>query len=334
MLDIALQVDEWIAAGRPVALATVIATWGSSPRQPGAKLAISPDANADDEAIPALIGSVSGGCIEAAVVGEALDILAGGAPRVLHFGVSDDTAWDVGLACGGKVSVFVERLDVAWWRIAADYARTDRALTTTIRLADGARMSVDAAGASVYQSETLDDPIAADAETFIDRYTPRPRLIIVGGAHVAWALAAFARVVGYRVVLIDPRRAFATPERFPRVDAISHEYPDKALPKIGLTDDTYMAILTHDPKIDDPALRVALPAKLPYIGILSSRKTHEGRIARLTAAGLDPALLTQIRTPIGVDIDARTPEEIALAIMAEIIGARNRRPMGQGAARA
>jgi xanthine dehydrogenase accessory factor len=125
------------------------------------------------------------------------------------------------------------------------------------------------------------------------------------------------------VVLIDPRKAFATPERFPNVELISHRYPDKILPELGLTSETYLAILTHDPKIDDPALRVALRSPVPYIGILSSKRTHEKRIERLTAAGLDEQLLARIRTPIGLDIGAKTPEEVALCIMAEIVAVRN-----------
>jgi xanthine dehydrogenase accessory factor len=157
---------------------------------------------------------------------------------------------------------------------------------------------------------------------FIDVYQPRPRLVIVGGAHAAVALAQMASLLGFRVMLVDPRRAFATAERFPTAERITYEYPDKALPKIGLTSQTYIAVLTHDPKIDDPALKTALPSAAPYIGILSSKRTHEQRIERLTAAGLDRALLDRIRTPIGLKIGAQTPEEIALCVMAEIIAVR------------
>ncbi|MBC7869862.1 MAG: XdhC family protein, partial [Chitinophagaceae bacterium] len=160
-------------------------------------------------------------------------------------------------------------------------------------------------------------------DILIDVYQPRPRLVIVGGAHVAIALNTIAHLLGFRVMLIDPRRAFATAERFPDVEMISHSYPDKALAEMGITSETYIAILTHDPKIDDPALRAALPANAPYVGVLSSKRTHEQRIKRLTEAGISPELLARIRTPIGIEIGAKTPEEIALCIMAEIVAVRN-----------
>jgi xanthine dehydrogenase accessory factor len=341
MLDILTTIDTWRESGRQIALATVVSTWGSSPRQPGAKMGIA-QPGADE--IPPMIGSVSGGCVETAVVGEALETLSDGQPRLLDFGVTDDTAWDVGLACGGKISVWVEPLDAAWWALASDAARHDRRLTTVTPLAwdvAGAKVVLDEGGTLIYASPVLSDALRDDLaaagrasahthrtrigglDTFIDVMQPRPRLIIVGGAHVAMALADFAAQLGYVVIIIDPRRAFATPERFPRAALITHDYPDKALPKIGLTADTYIAILTHDPKIDDPALRTALPSPAPYVGILSGRRTHEQRIERLTAAGMDAALLTRVHVPIGLDIGGRTPEEIALAIMAQIVAVRN-----------
>jgi len=163
----------------------------------------------------------------------------------------------------------------------------------------------------------------ASFEVLIEVFNPRPRLVIIGGAHVAMALSVFAQQLGFRVVLIDPRKAFATPERFPDVEFIDHRYPDKVLSEIGINSETYIAVLTHDPKIDDPALRVALPSPAPYIGILSSKRTHEKRVERLTGAGLDSQLMTRIRTPIGLDIGAKSPEEVALCIMAEIIAVRN-----------
>ena len=157
----------------------------------------------------------------------------------------------------------------------------------------------------------------------VDVYHPRPRLIIIGGAHVAMALKNFAHQLGFRVVLIDPRKAFATRERFPDVEVISHQYPDKALAEIGVTSESYVAILTHDPKIDDPALKATLPSSARYIGVLSSKRTHQKRIERLTQEGVDAQLFERIHTPIGLEIGAKTPEEIALCIMAEIIAVRN-----------
>jgi xanthine dehydrogenase accessory factor len=338
MLDILETVDNWLNQDKKVAIATVVDTWGSAPRRTGAKMAVTSET--------AMIGSVSGGCVETAVIGEALDSLADGQPRLLQFGVSDDTAWEVGLACGGKITVYVEPLDLRWWQAITDGIRQDRTMVTINALdADnaGQKILVDVETGIVYASDNLEQSRyaalleaaqeaarkpsgrarIADLDVLVDVYHPRPRLIIIGGAHTALALHSYAVLLGYQVILIDPRQAFATHERFPQAEIISHQYPDKVLNEIGLNSQTYIAILTHDPKIDDPALRVALPSPAPYIGVLSSKRTHEQRIERLTENGLDPQQLVRIRTPIGLDIGAQTPEEIALCIMAEIVAVRN-----------
>ncbi|NJK80231.1 MAG: XdhC family protein [Chloroflexaceae bacterium] len=338
MLDVLDTIEQWIQAGRPTALATVVSTWGSAPRQAGAKMGVTADMG--------MIGSVSGGCVETAVASAAMNALDDGQQRLLDFGVSDDTAWSVGLACGGKISVYVEPLDRGWWQVAADHARTDRALATATVLHGpqaGQKLAVDyhgvvfgSAGLSDAQQEALASAArvvlerkqpervqAADLDVFVELHRPRPRLIIVGGAHTAMALTQLANLLGYRVVLIDPRQAFASLERFPNVELIAHEYPEEVLPQIGLTEESYIAVLTHDPKIDDGALQVALPSRVPYVGVLSSRRTHQKRVERLTEAGMAPELLARIRTPIGLEIGAKTPEEIALAIMAEIVAVRN-----------
>jgi xanthine dehydrogenase accessory factor len=335
MFEILATVENWLKDNRRVALATVVETWGSSPRQAGAKMGVAEDM--------AMIGSVSGGCVETAVVGEALDSLTDGKPRLLHFGVSDDEAWDVGLACGGQVSVYVEPLDETWWRIASGHIRHDQALMSFTVIDGDLRGEKLLAGedgllyatpalephlrdALVYQAGKRLKPGRTkinDVDVLVEIFRPRPRLVIIGGAHVAMALKNYAHILGFRVSLIDPRQAFATQERFPDVESISHHYPDKALPEIGLNSETYIAVLTHDPKIDDPALRVGLPAHVPYIGILSSKRSHEKRVQRLTEAGMNHDLLEQVRTPIGLEIGARTPEEIALAIMAEIVAVKN-----------
>jgi xanthine dehydrogenase accessory factor len=287
----------------------------------------------------AMIGSVSGGCVETAVIEQAVEALEDGKPRLLSFGVSDDDAWDVGLTCGGKISIFVEVLDVDWWRAASDAVRQDRAATTiTVLEGDhaGQKLLLDATGSVQYS--TLDPHIhvlfstqylapqraeIAGFKLMVDVHRPRPHLIIIGGVHVAQPLQSFARQLGFRVSLIDPRGVFATAERFPDVSAILHSYPDKALPQLGLDAHTYITVLTHDPKIDDKALITALPAPVAYIGVLSSRKTHQARVERLSKAGISPEQIARIHTPIGIEIDAQTPEEIALSIMAEIIATRN-----------
>lgn len=333
MLDILSEVDQWLADGRSVALATVVDIWGSAPRRAGAKMGINE--------LMGMVGSVSGGCVETAVVEEGLESLKDGKPRLLNYGVSDDTAWEVGLACGGKISVLVEPLDAKWWAIARERVRQNCPMVTmTIVSGEHAGQKLMTDGDTVLYSTVAQEIEAAlfraaneqrqtgrlqvdDVEVLIDVYRPAPRLVMVGGAHASIALKNIAHILGFKVVLIDPRQAFATPERFPDVELISHAYPDKVLPEIGLNADTYIAILTHDPKIDDPALKVTLGSPVPYIGVLSSKRTHEKRVERLIATGVDPELLKRIRTPIGLEIGAETPEEIALCIMAEIIAVRN-----------
>ncbi|MCI0714632.1 MAG: XdhC family protein [Chloroflexi bacterium] len=334
MFDIIETVDFWLSQNRPVAMATVTKTWGSAPRREGSKMVVSSDL--------AMAGSVSGGCVEGAVIEEALAGLQDKQPRLLKFGVADDTAWSVGLTCGGKIHVFVEPLDVDWWTLLEQRIKNDQ-LTTTITVLEG-----DLAGEKgVFGDELLykttgltDDHIASlkqiaetthrsgqitwqDTEIMVDVSNPRPHLIIIGGVHVAIPLQAFARQLGFRVSIIDPRQAFASPERFPEVETILHTYPDKALPQLGLDRNTYLAVLTHDPKIDDKALITALPTDVPYVGVLSSSRTHEKRTKRLQEAGLSDDVIERIHTPIGIDLGSLTPEEIALGIMAEIVAVRN-----------
>jgi xanthine dehydrogenase accessory factor len=339
MYDIIDTVERWLSERKPVVLATVTATWGSSPRQAGAKMAVTPDLE--------MVGSVSGGCVENAVLEEALTTLEDGKPRLLHYGVSDDSAWEVGLACGGRMSVYVEPLDHAWWTAIVDTSRHNRS-AVTVTVVDGpsagqwllmdANLGVTYSAASTSQVRDILQQEAqqalrvrrktscatvGDLELLIDVHRPQPRLVIIGGAHVAQALCRLAQVLGYEVVVIDPRSAFATPERFPGVKMLSHLYPDKVLPELDLDTETYVAVLTHDPKIDDPALSVALASPAPYVGVMSSSRSHRLRIERLTKAGVDPALLGRIHTPIGLRIGAQTPEEIALSVMAQIVAVRN-----------
>lgn len=334
MLEIIQTVNDWLAQKGQVALATVVETWGSAPRRVGSKMALTADM--------AMIGSVSGGCVETAVIEAGVEALADGKARLLKYGVSDDTAWEVGLTCGGRISVLVEPLDEAWWQIVTDYIRRDQPATTFTILEGalaGRKLVIDGEGAVLHNTLGADYaqraiqtamqqhiPKLVDFDgvgVMVDVHRPRPHLIIIGGVHVAQPLQLFARTLGFRVSLVDPRGVFASAERFPNVDSILHSYPDKALPQLGLDVNTYVAVLTHDPKIDDKALIAALPSPAPYIGVLSSRKTHEARVARLRKAGIEDDLIARIYTPVGLDIDAQTPEEIALSIMAQIIAVRN-----------
>ncbi len=341
MLDILETMNRWLAQERAVALATVVETWGSAPRRVGSKMGITGQMN--------MIGSVSGGCVEGAVVEEALAGLGEGRPRLLKFGVADDMAWEVGLTCGGSIEVFVEPLDAMWWDALAELALNDN-FGVTVTFLEGARIGekvmLDNAGEVIYRSPNLSDDLldamrSAAAEShksgvtviggervMVDMQIERPHLILIGGVHVAIPLQAMARQVGFRVSIVDPRAAFASEERFPDVANITHSYPDKALPQLGLDRSAYLAVLTHDPKIDDRALITALPANIPYVGVLSSGRTHRQRVARLKEAGLSDELIAQIRSPIGIDIGASTPEEIAVCILAEIIAVRNGQPVG------
>ena len=340
MLDILETMNRWLAEERSVALATVVKTWGSAPRREGSKMGVSPHTDGG----PAMIGSVSGGCVEGAVVEEAIAGLRDGRPRLLKFGVADDMAWEVGLTCGGSIEVFVEPLDSLWWDALTDLAENDNfAVTVTIMDGEniGEKVLLDAVGGVLFKTANIGvdllsalKEIAADSSksgiismgetrVMVDLQLERPHLILIGGVHVSIPLLAMATQVGFRVSIVDPRAAFASEERFPDVANILHTYPDKALPQLGLDRSTYLAVLTHDPKIDDKALITALPANIPYVGVLSSGRTHRQRVARLKEAGLSDELIARIRTPIGIDIGASTPEEIAVCILAEIIAVRN-----------
>jgi len=321
------QLAHWRAEGKGVALATVVKTWGSSPRPEGSHLAA--------EAGGAFVGSVSGGCIEGAVIVEAQAAIADGKPRLLEFGVSDARAWEVGLACGGKVQVFVERVKPGILEplMAARAARCAVAVVT--RLADGAQALV--AEGAVPGGLTLSDEQRAEAALllrndksgvlassegalFTRSYAQAPRLVIVGAVHVTQALAPMASMAGFEVTVVDPRRAFATAERLPGV-AVSTEWPDEALARLAPDAQTAVVTLSHDPKLDDPALVAALKSQSFYIGALGSRRTHAARVERLTAEGLG-AELQRIHAPVGLDLGGRSPAEIAVSILAQVIQAR------------
>lgn len=313
---------DWLDEGRRVALATVVKTWGSAPQPVGSQLVI--DGEGD------FLGSVSGGCVEAEVIAQAAEVIATGKPRTLEFGVEDETAWKVGLACGGTIRVFVESLTPqeggVLHRLTGDVeARRKVALVTD--LATGERTLAHAPDdLEPNIAPTLEDAFrrdkslavpADDGELFINVFNPSVRLIIVGAVHVAQQLVLMARAVGHQVVIIDPRTAFATGERFGDVDLV-RDWPGEALPKIGLDDRTAVVVLTHDPRIDDPALILALASNAFYVGALGSRKTHAKRVERLVKAGVAPKAIERIHAPIGLDIGAEGAAEIALSIIAEI----------------
>ena len=321
---------DWLAEGRRVALATVVQTWGSAPQPVGSQLVIDADGN--------FLGSVSGGCVEAEVITQAADVIATGKPKAIDFGVEDNMAWAVGLACGGAIRIFVESVEGNGHpvpggllpRLVSDIeARRKVALVT--HLATGEHSLAHTPGDLGQElAPALDDAFRRDksvavsgnsGEIFINVFNPTIRLIIVGAVHVAQPLVPMARALGYDVAIVDPRSAFATEERFG--DArILREWPDEALPRIGIDGRTALIVLTHDPKIDDPALICALSSDAFYVGALGSRKTHAKRVERLLAAGVAAADIERIHAPIGLNIGAEGTAEIAVSIIAEITAVR------------
>lgn len=318
------QALHWIAQGKRAALATVVQTWGSAPRPVGAQLAISSEAE--------IQGSVSGGCVESAVVAEALDALETGKCGLLEYGISDDDAFAVGLACGGTIRIMVEPIDAG--------NGPDRTLIDALATRRASRApTVYAVNTQTWERRlvTDDDPLAAAAEAaaindksgfdgdwFLAVHNPPLRMIVVGAVHIAQPLLVMARETGFDTFLIDPREAFGAAHRFPD-QSISNDWPDDAIDRIGIDSRTAVVTLSHDPKIDDPALLSAFGSDAFYIGALGSTRTHGKRITRMTEAGQDAVALARIHAPIGADIGAKTPAEIAVSIMAQIVE-RLRRP--------
>src|SRR6266498_2220342 len=339
MRDILPDLDKWHAKDKSIALATVIQTWGSSPRREGAKMALTPDGK--------ITGSVSGGCVEGAVFDTGVEVLKSDRPKLLHFGVADETAWDVGLACGGSIDIFVQPLDLTFFRsLRSVFMEEQAAVTVTLIQGPdellGRKLLMHQNGDTIGNIREDLDPIAlrianetlatgesrrvklnADVEVFAEVILPPPTVIAVGGVHITIALMALAKTLGYRTVVIDPRSAFGNETRFPNVDQLIQKWPQEAFQQIPITRSTAIAMLTHDPKLDDPALKIALPSQAFYVGALGSKTTQARRRQRLLDEGLSEEQLNRLRGPIGLEIEARTPEEIAISIMAEIVATRN-----------
>ncbi|WP_371059907.1 XdhC family protein [Rhodosalinus sp. 5P4] len=300
----------WHREGRGAALATVVETWGSAPRRVGAQLAVSGEG--------AIEGSVSGGCVEGAVVAEALEAIEEGQARLLEFGVSDADAFAVGLACGGTIRVLVEPvgrvLPEAMLTELVDHRAARRPVAYVVDLEGGTRRLTTEGFAERFR---MDRSGVEDARTFVAIHNPPLRLVVVGAVHIAQALVPMARIAGYDPVLVDPREAFASEARFPG-ERLLHDWPDDAVDAIGLDQRTALVLLTHDPKLDDPALARALRSDVFYIGALGSTRTHAKRVARLAEAGFSQDEIARIHAPVGLDIGAAGPAEIAVAILAEM----------------
>ncbi|WP_433167902.1 XdhC family protein [Kribbella sp. CA-247076] len=377
MRDVLERLVEWWSAGESVAVGTVVATFESAPRPPGAVMLVGPGGEA--------VGSVSGGCVEGAVYQLGEEILDSGEPTLQRYGVSDESAFAVGLTCGGIIDIFVERVDrtsYPWLgEVAADItAGRPVAVATVVAHPDPTRMgrrlvvrplpngqpegqaSVDSAGPALSPdggasvgavgslgSARADDAVADDARgllaagrtetleygpdgqrqgegmrVFVSSYAPVPRMLVFGAIDFAAAVAKLGGFLGYRVTVCDARGVFATASRFPSADEVIVDWPHRYLAAeaaAGRIDGrTVICVLTHDPKFDVPLLEVALRLpELAYIGAMGSRRTHDDRVKRLREAGLTDAEIGRLASPIGLDLGARTPEETAVSIAAEII---------------
>jgi xanthine dehydrogenase accessory factor len=340
----------WQAEGHSAARAVVVRTFGSAPRPEGAVLLVS-----DDDR---LAGSVSGGCVEGAAFEEIQRARRDGHSRVIRYGISDEQAWDVGLACGGTIDVLVEPLVRPEAEHAAASIDEGRAIVTPLpadapsaefgfhepgegappapviivheggRLdgstgnpADDARLidaAQDALGQGMSRTVTL-----GGRQYFIEAYPLRPRLVVVGAVQVAITLVHLARELGYETIVIDGRPAFATKARFPDVDRLIVGWPDEVAEEIGLGPNDAVAVLTHDVKFDEPAIVESLRRGARYVGAVGSKKTQADRRARLLEAGVTPDQLARLRGPIGLDLGGRSPAETALAIMAEVVAVRH-----------
>jgi xanthine dehydrogenase accessory factor len=308
---------DWHRAGKGAALATVIETWGSAPRQAGSQLAISGAGE--------MLGSVSGGCVEGAVITEALDALADRKSRILTFGVSDETAFAAGLACGGTIRVLVEPVgegaealpETMLAEVVAARA-TPRALAVATSPASWTRSLVAPGQDPATDARFKSDRSGMEEDgRFIAIHNPPLRLIVVGAVHIAQPLLQIARTCGYAPTLIDPRAAFGSADRFPG-EVILDDWPDEALATLAPDARTAIVTLTHDPKLDDPAIRYALTSPAFYLGCLGSSRTHAKRVDRLVAAGFTPEQIAKIHAPVGLDLKAKTPAEIAISVMAQI----------------
>jgi xanthine dehydrogenase accessory factor len=338
----------WWESGDPVGVGTVVQTFRSAPRPAGASMLVGPGGTA--------VGSVSGGCVEGAVYEAAQEVLETGAPVLERYGVSDDDAFSVGLTCGGILHVFVEKVDRTSFPELGDVAASIRegepvAVVTCIkgpadRLGRRRVVWADRAAGSL-GGDRLDDAATDDVrgllaqghttvlrygndgerrgddlELFVAAYAPPPRMLVFGAIDFAAAVARVGSFLGYRVTVCDARPVFATPRRFPDADEVVVEWPHEYLQRTTVDDRTVICVLTHDPKFDVPLLEVALRTPAAYVGAMGSRRTHADRLERLRDVGLEPHEIARLHSPIGLDLGARTPEETAVSIAAEIIGER------------
>lgn len=358
MREIIDEIQSWFNDEEPFVLATVTRTWSSAPRPIGTAMAVSQSGE--------VVGSVSGGCVEGAIYETAQDVLKTQKSQSVTYGVSDDNAFSVGLTCGGTIEIFVQYVDQASFpnfELVANAIKEDKpiSIATLIQGRDqvGDRIIFDNREVfGTLNSAGLDHSVIEDGRgllsqgktrtiklgkngerrmdelsVFIESYAPAPRMIVFGAIDFAAAMVRVGKLLGYHVTVCDARSLFATKRRFPDADEIIVAWPHKYLPTVTVDERTVLCVLTHDPKFDVPVLEIALRTNAGYIGAMGSRRTHEDRLTRLREAGMTESELLRLRSPIGLDIGARTPEETAISIAAEIIsnitGGSNR-PLSDG----
>jgi xanthine dehydrogenase accessory factor len=326
MRDIIPILERWTSEGSRVALGSVIERIGSTPRDPGAALAVSGTGE--------IAGSVTGGCVEPAVIREANEVLAGAPGRICRYGLTDDDGFDVGLSCGGTIAVAVYPLDPGLVAPLGQAVASDSPVALIVRLAEhrfGEQRLVSGEGAP------SGDPVESAARSlleigesgvvetgdgelvFVESYAPRPDLYVFGASDHVAAVVTMGKFLGYRVTVCDPRTTFMTRERFPDADDLAIEWPDRFLENAPVDARTAICMLTHDLKFDVPALKRALQTNAGYIGAIGSEKTRTERDTRLRDEGVGEADLARLHQPIGIQIGARTPEEVAVTIAAQLI---------------
>jgi len=337
MKDVLPEITSWQERGDRMALAMVVGVKRSAPRAPGAKMAISSSGE--------IAGGVSGGCVEGAVVEIAEGVMRGEGPQLVHFGIADSEAWDVGLPCGGEIDVWIQAYDPATHPASARFEAVARegGRAAEVTLLEGARpgaklvIEADGARTGSLGAPELDDEAArlageviwSDAserhgELFIDVVAPPPRLVLFGAVDIAAPLCTLARATGWRPYVVDPRARFATAERFPDAVEVIAAWPDEAFARIGGVDPaTSIVVLTHDPKLDDAALTIALRSPARFVGAMGSRRAQAARRERLVAAGMAEEELDRLSAPVGLDLGAIGREETALSILSEVVAARH-----------
>lgn len=337
MRDLLPDYERFLAGGKPFGRAVVTSVWGSAPRPEGSCMLATADGT--------IAGSVSGGCVESATALEIEAAIGRGSPKLVTFGVTDERAWEVGLACGGTIKVFVEPV-VRPEVLAAARGAGGEVLVSVISgpgLGESVRvlenghvegdLSVslprdglrDAALTALSREASTSQTMAAEegaVTLFLEVFPRQPRLVIFGGVQIAVALVPLAKALGYHTIVADGREAFIGRERFPQADELILAWPEEAFARIGLDSASYVCVLSHDPKFDEPALQIALRSPAAYVGAIGSRKTQAARRERLADAGITDAQLARLHGPIGLDLGGRQPAETALSILAEMTAVR------------